>query len=125
MADQRSGIAVSVAVAVGLLLGGAWTCGGEQPTSSPAAASAPRVSAEQRDYEAEGELDMSTERRSRWRWRGARQRCHFTVDNTCFRSRRAACKAAGCSGKACRATGQAPAAVRCASAKSTGDRRDD
>jgi hypothetical protein len=49
-----------------------------------------------------------------WRWKGKRARCYYMVENRCFESEAAACKAAGCAGKRCRTDDSAPVQVGCA-----------
>jgi hypothetical protein len=48
-----------------------------------------------------------------WRWKGERDNCVYVYDNKCFKEKKAACKAAGCSGSACLEKRGAPSKIKC------------
>jgi hypothetical protein len=48
-----------------------------------------------------------------WRWKGSRDDCFFVHANRCFDDKAKACKAAGCTVKACELHGGGPATVKC------------
>lgn len=109
--------------AAGLISGG---CGGAADTggATPRNRSAKRREAPRADYEDENSVGMSQRRVSRWRWKGARKDCFYVVGNKCFRTEKAACRAAGCSERAdCELDDGAPREVSCPTAKRGKKRR--
>jgi hypothetical protein len=48
-----------------------------------------------------------------WRWKGKRDDCFYVVDNKCFDTKKQACMAAKCGGKACTVKKGAPSKVSC------------
>lgn len=48
-----------------------------------------------------------------WRWKGNRDNCVYVHENKCYAKKKAACKAAGCDGRACLEKSGAPAKIRC------------
>lgn len=108
--------------AAGLIASG---CGGAADTSgtTPRNRSAKQRKAKQADYEDENSVGMSRKRVSRWRWKGARKDCFYVVGNKCFRTEKAACRAAGCKARDCEIDAGAPMKVSCPAAKRSKKRR--
>ena len=48
-----------------------------------------------------------------WRWKGDRDNCYFTFENTCYGTEESACKAAECAEGKCDVKKGAPAKVSC------------
>ena len=105
------GVSWRVWIASAALLVAVACKGGDEPTTPSAK---PDKSEKRLDYEDENSVGMEDKRVGRWRWRGDRKRCYYVVDNDCFTSEKAACKAAGCSLKRCEVEETAPARVSCA-----------
>ena len=74
----------------------------EQSTTSVPAAPASGKAVSERGKSWEG-----------WRWRGDRDNCYYTVENTCYGTQDDACKAAKCEEGKCEVKSGAPAKVSC------------
>jgi hypothetical protein len=84
--------------------------------AAPAASDEPTTAREkqQREARANGEDDGSQKNWGKWRYRGERGDCFYAVAGRCFKTERAACKAASCKrGQRCTRVGGGPVTVGC------------
>jgi hypothetical protein len=90
-------------------------CGG----STPKTTNEPQTAKEKQLLEAKKDGEMSggdAKKWGTWRYSGDRDECFFVVGRKCFKTEKAACKAAGCEAKKkkCDVVGGGPATVSCA-----------
>lgn len=64
--------------------------------------------------EGDGGEPMAGKKTSKWRYQGERDSCFFLVGRRCFKTEKAACKAAGCKAPStCETQGAGPATLTC------------
>jgi len=104
---------MSLSRAIGvLLLVTVVACGG----SSKHEADEPQTAREKqlREAKAKGELDGPKRSWGTWRYAGERGDCFYVIGRRCFKTEKAACRAAKCRGaKKCKVIGAGPATVKC------------
>lgn len=90
-----------------------FACGG---SSKKAGEGEPTTAREKQLQEAKkrGELDKNSHRWGTWSYSGNRDDCFYVLGRRCFKTKKAACRAARCKrGTKCKSTGGGPATVSC------------
>jgi hypothetical protein len=85
-------------------------CGGPQTDPNEPQTAAARA---HQEAEAKGEIPKG-KKWGGWRYQGDRDECFYIVGRKCFKTEKAACKAADCGGAKCNSVGASPATVSCA-----------
>ena len=94
----------------------ALACG--NPTASEANEPTTAKEKQMREAKASGDLDDANSTKwGGWRYQGDRKDCRYVLGRKCFKAKKAACAAGGCSGEACEVVGAGPATVSCKKAK--------
>ena len=85
-------------------------CGGSSQANEPKNAKEKQLAEAKKN----GELDDGDKKWGKWRYRGDRGDCFYSLNGKCFKTEVAACKAAACkAGKKCKSVGGGPATVSC------------
>ena len=91
-----------------------FACGGSSKKSAGEGEPTTAREKQLRDAKARGELDENSHRWGTWSYSGNRADCFYVLGRRCFKTKKAACRAARCKhGTTCKAKGGGPATVSC------------